>query len=376
MKIAPFGVEMWMNAYETRCRYNLAETCVESLTLAELVDIAGVRDSFREHLLGMHLTYGAIAGSDRLRTAVAGLYAGQSPANVSITHGAIGANSLVHQTLVEPGDHVVAIVPNYQQHYSIPESIGARVDRLPLREEHGFRPDLDRLSDLVGDRTRLIALSNPNNPTGALLDGEMLERIAQIARSVGAFVLADEVYRGLDQQDSGTTVSIVDAYERGISTGSMSKAFSLAGLRLGWIVAPEDVIASVAVHRDYNTISVGMVDDYFASVALEAKEAILARSRGIVRGNLEVLDRWVRAQPHVTYVRPAAGTTALLKYDLDVGSWDLCVDLLERTGVLLTPGSAFDLEGHVRIGYANNPQILATGLELLGGFLAGRDSGD
>jgi aspartate/methionine/tyrosine aminotransferase len=376
MKIAPFGVEMWMNAYETRCRYNLAETCVESLTLAELVDIAGVRDSFREHLLGMHLTYGAIAGSDRLRTAVAGLYAGQSPANVSITHGAIGANSLVHQTLVEPGDHVVAIVPNYQQHYSIPESIGARVDRLPLREEHGFRPDLDRLSDLVGDRTRLIALSNPNNPTGALLDGEMLERIAQIARSVGAFVLADEVYRGLDQQDSGTTVSIVDAYERGISTGSMSKAFSLAGLRLGWIVAPEDVIATVAVHRDYNTISVGMVDDYFASVALEAKEAILARSRGIVRGNLEVLDRWVRDQPHVTYVRPAAGTTALLKYDLDVGSWDLCVDLLERTGVLLTPGSAFDLEGYVRIGYANSPRILATGLELLGGFLAGRDSGD
>jgi aspartate/methionine/tyrosine aminotransferase len=376
MKIAPFGVEMWMNAYETRCRYNLAETCVESLTLAELVDIAGVRDSFREHLLGLHLTYGAIAGSDRLRTAVAGLYAGQSPANVSITHGAIGANSLVHQTLVEPGDHVVAIVPNYQQHYSIPESIGARVDRLPLREEHGFRPDLDRLSDLVGDRTRLIALSNPNNPTGALLDGEMLERLAQIARSVGAFVLADEVYRGLDQQDSGTTVSIVDAYERGISTGSMSKAFSLAGLRLGWIVAPEDVIASVAVHRDYNTISVGMVDDYFASVALEAKEAILARSRGIVRGNLEVLDRWVRDQPHVTYVRPAAGTTALLKYDLDVGSWDLCVDLLERTGVLLTPGSAFDLEGYVRIGYANNPRILVTGLELLGGFLAGRDSGD
>ena len=376
MKIAPFGVEMWMNAYETRCRYNLAETCVESLTLAELVDIAGVRDSFREHLLGMHLTYGAIAGSDRLRTAVAGLYAGQSPANVSITHGAIGANSLVHQTLVEPGDHVVAIVPNYQQHYSIPESIGARVDRLPLREEHGFRPDLDRLSDLVGDRTRLIALSNPNNPTGALLDGEMLERIAQIARSVGAFVLADEVYRGLDQQDSGTTVSIVDAYERGISTGSMSKAFSLAGLRLGWIVAPEDVIATVAVHRDYNTISVGMVDDYCASVALEAKEAILARSRGIVRGNLEVLDRWVRDQPHVTYVRPAAGTTALLKYDLDVGSWDLCVDLLERTGVLLTPGSAFDLEGYVRIGYANSPRILATGLELLGGFLAGRDSGD
>ncbi len=376
MKIAPFGVEMWMNAYETRCRYNLAETCVESLTLAELVDIAGVRDSFREHLLGMHLTYGAIEGSERLRTAVAGLYSGQNPTNVSITHGAIGANSLVHQTLVEPGDHVVAIVPNYQQHYSIPESIGARVDRLPLQEAHGFRPDLDRLSDLVGDRTKLIAFSNPNNPTGALMDGQMLDRIAQIARSVGAYVLADEVYRGLEQQHSGATVSIADVYERGISTGSMSKAFSLAGLRLGWIVAPEDVISSVAIHRDYNTISVGMVDDYFASVALEAKEAILDRSRAIVRGNLDVLDRWIRDEPHVSYIRPAAGTTALLKYDLDVASWDLCVDLLERTGVLLTPGSAFDLEGYVRIGYANNPQILAAGLELLGEYLAGRDSGD
>ena len=202
------------------------------------------------------------------------------------------------------------------------------------------------------------------------MDKAYLEEIVSIARDCGAWLLCDEVYRGTDQDGDGMTASIADLYEKGISTGSMSKSYSLAGLRLGWIVAPADLIHAVSIHRDYNTISVGMIDDLFASIALENKDAILARSRDIVRGNLAVLDAWVAAEPRISYVRPRSGTTALLKYDLDLPSRDVCVELLKQTGVMLTPGSALDVEGYLRIGYANDPAVLRQGLSLMSQFLA------
>jgi aspartate/methionine/tyrosine aminotransferase len=369
MRIRPFGVEQWMNEWETRCSWNLAETCVDSLTVEELLGLAGTPDLLDE-LLPMRLGYGAIEGSDRLRDAIAALYEGQARANTIVTHGAIGANHLVHATLVEPGDRVVSVLPTYQQHYSIPESIGADVRILRLREELGFLPDLDELRDLAGGATKLIAINNPNNPTGSLMDRAMLEQVAGIAAEAGAWLLCDEVYRGTDQDDPGTTASVADLYPRGISTGSMSKAFSLAGLRLGWIAGPRDVVHAVSVQRDYTTISVGMVDDLLAAIALEHKDAILARSRGIVRENLAILDAWVRDQPRIGYVKPRSGTTALLRYDAAMTSRELCIRLVEETGVLLTPGSAMDMEGYLRIGYANEAAVLSGGLARMSGFLA------
>jgi aspartate/methionine/tyrosine aminotransferase len=369
MKIKPFGVEIWMNQYETQCAYNLAETCVESLTVAQLLEIAGKRDVILGELLPLKLTYGAIEGSERLRGNVAALYTRQKIENVTITHGAIGANALVYATLVEPGDRVISVLPTYQQHCSIPESLGADVQIHRLREENGFLPDLDAIERLLTRNTKLIAINNPNNPTGSLMDRAMMQRVADMAARVGAWVLCDEVYRGIDQQGDELTVSMADLYQRGISTGSMSKAFSLAGLRLGWIVAPADLIHSVSIHRDYNTISVGMLDDHFASIALEHQGAILARNRAIVRENLAILDRWVAREPSISYVKPKSGTVALLKYDFDMPSRDFCVRLLEAEGVMFTPGSALDMEGHVRIGYANNRAVLEEGLARVSRFL-------
>jgi aspartate/methionine/tyrosine aminotransferase len=369
MRIRPFGVEQWMSEYETRCGWNLAETCVESLTVGELLDMAGLAGSILDELLPMKLTYGPIEGSGRLRGNVAGLYADQSSENVLITHGASGANQLAYLTLVEAGDRVVSVLPTYQQHYSIPESIGADVRILRLREDNAFLPDLDELRQLAGAATKLIAINNPNNPTGALMDQALLGQIADIADACGAYLLCDEVYRGTDQDGTGTTASVVDVYARGISTGSMSKAFSLAGLRLGWITAPTDLIDAIAIHRDYNTISVSMLDDLFASIALEHKDQILQRSRAIVRHNLAILDAWVANEPRITYVKPRSGTTALLSYDLDLPSRDLCVRLVEDTGVMLTPGSTLDTEGHLRIGYANRADTLHEGLRRLSHFL-------
>ena len=138
MYIEPFGVEIWMNEWETRCALNLAETCVESLTIKELLQLTGKNDTDLSGLLTMRMTYGAIEGSDRLRDAIAGIYDTQARQNIIVTHGTIGANMLVHKALVGAGDRVVAIVPTYQQHYSIPESIGADVQQLQLRENDGL----------------------------------------------------------------------------------------------------------------------------------------------------------------------------------------------------------------------------------------------
>ncbi len=369
MRIEPFGVEMWMNEYETKCWYNLAETCVESLTVDQLLDITGARQQALDDLGRMKLTYGAIAGSDRLRAAIAALYERQSAANILVTHGAIGANALVHTALVERGDRVVSVQPTYQQHYSIPESYGADVQILRLRRERGFLPDLDELASLATPGTKVIAINNPNNPTGSLIDRPMLEAIAEIARRAGAWVLCDEVYRGLDQDGSGITASMADLYEKGISTGSMSKAFSLAGLRLGWIAGPEALLADATVHRDYNTISVGMIDDYFAALALEHADAVLARSRGITRTNLAVLDAWMSAEPRLDWVKPRSGTTAFLQLRDGSPSRAFCVRLLEHTGVMLTPGSAMAMEGWLRVGYANATPVVRDGLARLSTFL-------
>lgn len=370
MKIRDFGVEIWMNRYENHCELNLAETCVESLTVAELLDMAGKRDAILAELLPMKLTYGAIEGSERLRGLIAGMYEKQALENVVVTHGAIGANALVHETLVEPGDRVISVLPTYQQHYSIPESFGADVQILKLAEEHGFLPDLSELRRLATPGTRLICLNNPNNPTGSLMDRDFLLEVVEIARGCGAWILCDEVYRGTDQQGSGITASIADLYEKGISTGSMSKTYSLAGLRLGWIVGPRDLLAAVSTHRDYNTISVGMLDDHFAAIALENRDKILARSHAITRTNLAILAEWVDGEPLISWVKPKSGTTALLKYDLPLTSEAFCIRLLERTGVMLTPGSAMDMEGHLRIGYTNGEGVLRAGLKRISAFLA------
>lgn len=370
MRIEPFGVEIWMNEWETKCSHNLAETCVDSLTIAELLEITGRNSDDLSALLPMRLSYGAINGSERLRRAIAALYRHQTPEGVIVTHGTIGANMLVHRALVERGDRVVAVVPTYQQHYSIPDSLGADVQRLPLREGDNWLPDLDELRRLAVPGTRLIALTNPNNPTGALIPEPMLREIADIARAAGAWVLCDEVYRGTDQQGPGMTPSMADLYEKGISTAGMSKAFSLAGLRLGWVAAPRAVIEQVMIHRDYDTISVGMIDDHFAALALENADRILDRARRITRGNLAVLADWVAGEARVSFVRPQSGTTALLRLDVPMPSAEFCIALQQETGVMLLPGSALGMEGYVRIGYACAPDTLQQGLARISGFLA------
>lgn len=368
MKIKKFGVEMYMNEYENDAVYNLSETCVSSMTVEELLDLIGDKEKVLEEMLSLKLSYGHIEGSDLFKEGICSLYETMKPENVITAHGAIGANDLVITALVDPGDVVVSVLPTYQQLYSIPESIGAKVKIVPLNVENKFLPDLELLKSFMSDKVKLVCLNNPNNPSGSLMDEEYLQNIIDIVRPYGSYILCDEVYRGANHQGNHMTASMADLYEKGISTGSMSKAFSLAGLRLGWVAAPIDVIEKVFVHRDYTTISCGVIDDYLAGLALKNKDKIFERNLKIVKTNIKILDEWIQSEPNFSYVKPKAGTTAFIKMEFDMSSFDFCQKLLRETGVMLVPGSAMGMEGFVRMGYAYEPVLLNIGLEKISEF--------
>ena len=359
-----------MNRYEVGAKHNIAETCVDSVSASELFALTGEdAATFWERFSARRLTYGDIEGAPEFKQGVCGLYKTVKPGEVIPCHGAAGANHHLFYSLVEPGDRVVSIAPSYQQLTSIPESFGADVRVLPLRPENGWLPDVEELRALCTADTKLICINNPNNPTGALMDGALLRQIVEIAGDCGAWLLCDEVYRHLTQED-GWSESIVDLYDKGISVSSMSKVFSLAGLRLGWIATHDaQVREAVICHRDYDLISCGMFDEALAAVALRHKDKVLARSRAVVRDNLKVLDAWITSEPRVSYVRPKSGTTALVSYDYDLDSRSFCDRMYRETGAFVVPGDCFGVEKSMRIGYANNGKTLREGLDAVSAFL-------
>lgn len=370
MHIEPFQVEQWMNAHETTAVWNTGETCVDSLSLGELLELTGDADGVLRRLTETRLTYGHIIGSAELRAAIAALYGERIGAdNVLVANGAIGANFLALFALTEPGTGVVCVKPTYQQLYSVPESLGAEVRLLRLREENGYLPDIEELRALVDDRTRLIVLNNPNNPTGALIDGALLREIVTVAREHDAWLLCDEVYRGLEHDPATAAPSVTELYEKAVSTGSMSKSYSLAGLRIGWVAGSPEVIERCQEVRDYTAISCGVLDDIIATLTLQHRDAVLARNLTLVRGNLVLVDEWVEREPRLHYVRPRAGTTAVIHYDHPMPSIELCQGMFDLNGAFVVPGAAFDEEHTFRLGYACSRDVLVGGLAAISDYL-------
>jgi aspartate/methionine/tyrosine aminotransferase len=228
---------------------------------------------------------------------------------------------------------------------------------------------VEALRALTDERTRLIVLNNPNNPTGALIDEPLLREIVEVARERDAWLFCDEVYRKLEHEPGSTAPSVADLYEKGVSSGSMSKSYSLAGLRTGWVAGPPEVIRRCLDVRDYTTISGGVLDDALAAVALEHVDAVLARSLDIVRGNLALVDEWIASEPRLRYVRPRAGTIALIRYDYDLPSVDFCQGMFDEGGAFVMPGIAFGEEHAFRMGYACSRDVLEGGLAAVSDFL-------
>ena len=364
MRIDSFKIEDWMNKYCPEAKYDLTTTCIKPLCVNELFSF----DSSKE-IFNTSLTYGDIQGSLRLKNAIKSLYENQESENITITHGAIGANQLVFLALLERGDEVVSVLPAYQQHYSIPESIGAEVKKLFLKEEHNWLPDLNELEKVITRKTKLLTFTNPNNPTGSVIPDNMLEKIVEIAEENNVWILSDEVYRGLNLYGNPYSKSIADIYEKGISVGSMSKTYSLPGLRVGWIAAREDLIQEIIKHREYNTISISILDDYFSSVALENRDKIAKRNFEIIYQGVNVLKEWLASEPNIHCVLPKGGTTVLLKYKKTIPSKVLCRELLHKTGTAFLPGETFEMEGYIRAGFCTGKETLTAGLTSLSEYL-------
>lgn len=370
MKTAIFKVEEWMNEYEKYSLFDLGNTTVQNLSLDELFEIANEnKQNYLNNICSQKLGYGYIKGYPKLKDGISKLYKTLSQDDIIPTIGAAGANHLVFYSLVEPTDRVISVIPTYQQLYSIPQSFGADVQYLHLTRKNKFLPDINELKELITPNTKLICLNNPNNPTGSLIPEKKLIEIIEIAKSVNAYILSDEVYRGLNQTDEYTP-SVADLYEKGISVCSMSKVFSLAGLRLGWIASKnKDVIESCIHHREYNMISCSIIDECIAALALQNADKIIKRNQKIIRECLSILDDWVQTQKHFSYIKPQAGTTALIYYDFDMTSKELCDKLAKEKGVFLTPGFCFETEHCFRVGYCKNPEELKNGLQKISEFI-------
>ena len=369
MKLEPIALEVWLNENEKDCKYNLAETCCASISVRELLTLAGNEKEHLETLLDLKMTYGAIYGSDALRNSIASLFEGQTSENVAVTHGGVGANALTIMSLVEHGDRVISAMPNYPQLYCMPQALGADVHFWHLQEDKGWLHSIDELEKLANTKTKLICITNPNNPTGALLNDTQLRSIVDIARGCDAWVLCDESYRGIALADGADISSIVDLYEKGVSTGSLSKPYSLAGLRVGWAVGNTGFIAKGNVCRDYHIISICAINDYLATLALENRAQLLLRSSKIVDENVEHLSAWIQSQPKLSFQPPKGGTATLVRYAYDLPSVEFCLKLLKETGVFIVPGSVLGVENTFRLGCGSDPAQFRLGLELLANWL-------
>lgn len=359
MKIPIFELERVQSIYENTVEINLTESGFHPLTLTQLLSSEQI-----EGITTTVLGYGQTNGSIALRDRIAALYEGQSHDNVLVTAGSSEANFVACHTLLEAGDEVLIMVPNYLQIWGIAVEIGAEPKAFHLREEHDWAPDLDELRELVTDKTKMIAVCNPNNPTGATLsDGDMRE-IVRIAERIGAWVYSDEVYRGAEL-DGRELPSFRGTYDRAMVAGGLSKAYALPGLRIGWLVGPAAAITDAWAYHDYTSITAGILSDRIAEVALspEVRAKVLDRNRSMLRANLAVMEEWLNEYGELFhFVPPKAGGMAFMRYDLDINSTDLSDWLRTTQSVFILAGDCYGMDQYFRVGIGAEKEMLVAGL--------------
>ena len=369
MRVEQFAMERMQSTWENLVDVNLSESGVHPLTPRELL-----QDADLEVVLDQALVYTQSNGTRELRSLIADLYPGSTPDHIQVTNGGSEANYMAVWRLVEPGDEVVMLVPNYMQTWGLVRAFGGTVREWPLVEDRvdgRWRPDLDALATLVNEKTRLILICTPNNPTGATLTSQELDEIGRIAAQYDTWVLSDEVYRGAELVDE-PTASMWGRYERVIVTSGLSKAYGLPGLRIGWIAAPPAFVASTWAYHDYTTIAPGALSDRLARVALapDRRAWILARTRRIVRENLPLIEAWLHAHdPMFSWIPPRAGAIVYVRYHYPINSTELVTRLRNEKSVLVVPGDHFGMDGYLRLGFGERPEYLRQGLERLHSLL-------
>jgi aspartate/methionine/tyrosine aminotransferase len=371
MKIERFGLERWMTTWELDVECDIAESGILPLTLDDLLALSPAPDALTRDLHHTPLGYSEARGTLALRQALAGTYANVHPDGVLVTTGAIEANFLLFNLLLNPGDHAVIVAPAYQQLLSVPRAIGCEVSEWRLTPESGFRFDIKELRRLVRPETKLIVINSPHNPTGASLSDAQLRDIIAIADDCGAMILSDEAYRGLRHPGGPPMATpVVDLTPRGISVGTFSKPYGLPGLRIGWIAASPELAERAWAMRDYVSLSPAKLSDRLALEAVRVRDRIFARNDEIIAANLKTAREWFAANADIaSWTEPVAGLLALMKLATDVPSMEVADGLAREAKVMLAPGSVFGYEGYLRIGIGQRPDIFAEGLRRAGAYL-------
>lgn len=366
MRVNEFTLERIQSLYENTVEYNLSDSGVHPYSLRELLT-----PEQRNNLLDVELGYGWTNGRLELRQAIANLHPERPFDHVIVTNGSAEANFLVVMSLLDPGDEIVVFVPNYLQISGWARAIGVHVREVPLQEEFGWMPDLDSVRKVMSDRTKMITICNPNNPTGSVASREIMNGLVEIARQHGVYLHADEVYKGAEMEGSEPP-SFADLYEKAIVTNGLSKAMALPGLRIGWLVGPAAEIYASWQRKDYTSITTGAVSEYVAEIAVQPtkRKEILDRSKRILRYNLSVLQRWINENSNnFSFVAPKAGGMAFVRYVMPINSTDLVHRLRMEQGLLLLPGDVYGLDQHVRIGIGAPVDHLEAGLDRLSQFV-------
>jgi aspartate/methionine/tyrosine aminotransferase len=350
-----------MSRFEQDVDYNLSESGVHPLKLSEL--LAYIPDKTSK-LMDVELNYPWVNGNPELRENIAGIYnSGQD--NIIITVGAIEANYNAINSLLNPGEELIFMVPNYMQLWGVAKNNGYKLKTFRLREEKNWSPDLDELEDKVTEKTKLIAICNPNNPTGYILTDAEMDRIVSIASKVGAWILADEVYSGSERTLDKQTSSFYGLYDKVIAVGSMSKAYGLPGLRIGWAVGPQKMIDRIWARHEYNTISASVLSNELATIALspEVRPLIIHRTRDYIRKGFPILQKWMdRNKTIFNFTPPMASAIAFIRYNLDINSTVLAERLCNERGVLIVPGDHFGMDNFIRISFGLPEEYLSAGL--------------
>ena len=364
----PFELEYLMSRWEQAVAYNLTESGVHPVALRELLG----EGDWLEALLDTELNYPQVNGTDELRERIAALYPGATPDNVLVTVGAAEANYITVETLAGPGDEVVVMTPNYMLVWGAAQNFGARVETFPLREDEGWAPDLEALNDAITDDTTLIAVCNPNNPTGYILTEAEMDAIVAAAERVDAWILADEVYSGTEQATDAQTPTFWGRYDKVLAINSLSKAYGLPGLRIGWIVGPVTMIEGIWRRHEYTTIAASMLANKLAALALspEVRPRLIERTRRYVRRGFSILDAWLKDHGSLfDVVPPQAAAIAFVRYHLDIGSAEFVERLRREKDVLVVPGAHAGLDHHLRISFGPPPDYLQAGLDRIHDFI-------
>ncbi|MBI9048957.1 MAG: aminotransferase class I/II-fold pyridoxal phosphate-dependent enzyme [Anaerolineaceae bacterium] len=361
-EFVPFELERFMSIWEYQVDYNLSESGVHPMTTRELVQ----DEDFLARLLETELNYPQTNGLHQLRDQIAQYYPGSNRDNVVVTTGAAQANFTSILSLMDAGDEIAIMLPNYMQIWGIAKNLGLKINTFSLREDSGWHLDEEALQKAITPNTKLVAVCNPNNPTGHIFTNNERQLIVNATQKAGAWLLADEVYSGAEHWTDEVTPSLWLDYDKVLAIGSLSKAYGLPGLRIGWVVTQKDTADEIWARQDYVTICTTQLSNQLAAYALspDVRHRILQRTRTLTRQGYQNFKQQMDAYPELfSFTPPDAAAIGFVRYNKEIPSRTLVDNLIQKHKTYVVPGAHFGLENHLRISYGLEEAYVNEGIK-------------